>query len=236
VELEKKGTYVYIITVSESIIKPHQFDSIYYMRLDGQTIRAPHHYIEALMKQVRYPNLEGSVNIIELQTIAENVIEKYRSIPTGKNIYTLKFILFILNMSGHINEEDVTYIVKTGIGRIVGVNPRAHAKRYSRNETIYRSGVPHPVFSYGDIIQERISIVVHEDDLRLNENKFSFVLIFGGKKSPLKRCDYVFDAARWGVHESPNIFLKAIENKLFIDHVTDKGISKIDIIESALKN
>lgn len=55
--------YVYVFEIPKSTTRPHQFDHRYYMRADGQTIPAPHHYIEALFKQISYPNLTGSVEL-----------------------------------------------------------------------------------------------------------------------------------------------------------------------------
>ena len=36
------------------------------MRMDGQSRPAPHHYVEALFKQIKYPNLEGYIKFDEL--------------------------------------------------------------------------------------------------------------------------------------------------------------------------
>ena len=33
------------------------------MRLDGQTRNAPHHYIEALFKQIKFPNLKENLGV-----------------------------------------------------------------------------------------------------------------------------------------------------------------------------
>ena len=42
------GKHVYLIEVEKSNFSPHQFEHNYFMRIDGQTKIAPHHYVEAL--------------------------------------------------------------------------------------------------------------------------------------------------------------------------------------------
>ena len=43
---------VAVFEVDESPYAPHQTDNRYYMRIDGQSKPAPHHYIDALFKRV----------------------------------------------------------------------------------------------------------------------------------------------------------------------------------------
>ncbi len=223
--------FVYLFEVKESNYKPHQFDGTYYTRLDGQTIKAPHHYIEALMKQVRYPNLEAAISIKSTSSYDEAYVERGMRKVTGKKFHTIRFRFFILNMSGHINEEDVTFTLITNTGKLLGVNPRAHPKRYAKNESIYKSDIPQPVLSYGETMGESIDIVIHEDELDDARKKINFVLLFGGKKSPMKRCDYEFDFERWNPSDPNMAIATARENVLFIDHASAKGFSKSDIIK-----
>ena len=51
--LEEGNNKICVFEVQQSEYAPHQFDSRYYMRLDGQSRPAPHHYIEALFKKIR---------------------------------------------------------------------------------------------------------------------------------------------------------------------------------------
>lgn len=52
------GEFCYLFEVVKSDFAPHQFKGTYYMRMDGSTRTAPHHYVEALIKKVSYPKLE----------------------------------------------------------------------------------------------------------------------------------------------------------------------------------
>jgi hypothetical protein len=61
--LEDNGNYVYLIDISQSEYSPHQFRNTYYMRIDGQTKPAPHHYIEALFKKITFPKLKGYITL-----------------------------------------------------------------------------------------------------------------------------------------------------------------------------
>ena len=69
--LEKNGKYVYLVEIPQSEYAPHQYNNVYWMRLDGQTRAAPHHYIEALFKKITYPNLQGKL-ILDSVTTSES--------------------------------------------------------------------------------------------------------------------------------------------------------------------
>src|ERR1035437_133156 len=57
IEISAEAFY-YIFYVPKSEFSPHQYKGTYYMRLDGSTRPAPHHYVEALMKRISYPRLQ----------------------------------------------------------------------------------------------------------------------------------------------------------------------------------
>lgn len=87
---------IIILEITQSKNKPHQFESIYYMRADGQTIIAPHHYIEALFKQIKYPELSAHV---EMRYFESKIIDN--------NFLECKINLFIENKSKFINETNL---------------------------------------------------------------------------------------------------------------------------------
>ncbi len=71
--LEKESKQLLIVETEQSPYSPHMVKGDkYYMRLDGQSLTAPHHYIEALMKKVSYPNLNMQVMGIKLEMSKEN--------------------------------------------------------------------------------------------------------------------------------------------------------------------
>ena len=62
----KKGTnQVYVFEVEKSEYGPHQLEGTYFIRLFGQTRKAPNYVVEALMRRVTYPDLRVGLRIRE---------------------------------------------------------------------------------------------------------------------------------------------------------------------------
>lgn len=95
--------WIYVIDLPQSLYAPHQFQHIYFMRLDGHTRPAPHNYIEAFMKQVKVVNLECFVQTecITLTTRRHGVIP---------------FILSVHNFSKYIMAFNVRYSLTVSYG------------------------------------------------------------------------------------------------------------------------
>jgi|GEM_PF-636837 len=90
-----EGGYIYIFEIERSLFPPHQYLDIYWMRLDGQTKAAPHHYIEALMKQVKHADIRGYV-----QNESSMTATRHGVVP---------FMLGIYNFSRYITAMNVSY-------------------------------------------------------------------------------------------------------------------------------
>ena len=116
--------YVYVFEVQVSNYRPHQYKHIYYARLDGQTRPAPHYLVEALMKRITYPNLEGYLKVTDFKRLREG------------NYLDIEII--VCNFSETQNEEDISLEISVGpasfsrIGR-EGVVKRMPGKTYSEN-------------------------------------------------------------------------------------------------------
>jgi len=94
------GKFIYLIEVNRGIARPYQFQNIYYMRIDGATRAAPHHYIEALFKQINFPVLEAHLELRKFQYIEHH------------NLLMVSFNVFINNLSKLQNEKNLSiYIV-----------------------------------------------------------------------------------------------------------------------------
>jgi predicted HTH transcriptional regulator len=65
---------VCVFEVDESNYSPHQFDKSYVMRIDGQTKPAPHHYIEALFRRIKYPEVEGYLKFTRITSARKFVL------------------------------------------------------------------------------------------------------------------------------------------------------------------
>ena len=175
--LEKNGKYVYLVEIPQSEYAPHQYNNVYWMRLDGQTRAAPHHYIEALFKKITYPNLQGKLILDSVTTSESSYVQA-------------KIKIEIANKSLFQNEHDI------------------FIKLIAENSFIVSNDFGKPVKDKGDkqgsemIVEQAKSILYHLSPLRnyfsillmkeMDENKkFSFILIFGGKASPLKMSKYI---------------------------------------------
>lgn len=89
--ISSEGKSIIILEIDSSDYAPHQLSGIYFMRIDGQTKSAPHHYIEALFKKIKYPNIEAFPKINQIE------------VKEGK--YNMKFSVFFFNWSPLQNEE-----------------------------------------------------------------------------------------------------------------------------------
>lgn len=175
--LEKNNKFVYLIEIPQSEYAPHQYNNVYWMRLDGQTRAAPHHYIEALFKKITYPNLQGKLILDSVTTSESSYVQA-------------KIKIEIANKSLFQNEHDI------------------FIKLIAENSFIVSNDFGKPVKDKGDkqgsemIVEQAKSILYHLSPLRnyfsillmkeKDENKkFSFILIFGGKASPLKMSKYI---------------------------------------------
>jgi hypothetical protein len=88
------GGNCYILEVNKSEYSPHQYKGTYYMRIDGATHTAPHHYVEALMKKISYPKLKvtlamGDSRHSKVYSVTPIFIQISNDSPliVGKNIY-----------------------------------------------------------------------------------------------------------------------------------------------------
>ena len=178
VEIEE-GKFVYLIEIQESITKPHQFDNRYFMRLDGQTKAAPHHYIEALFKQIKYPDLVGCVEFHKCSIDKNNLL-----VPVTVNIG---------NCTPFQNEENVTFLLSTTEGKFrdeSSTNDVFKNLRFEDNSTQIINRKFIEVLHYG--LQEKFTVYILLDTREIENHtlKVDLNLSFGGKFSPLKISRY----------------------------------------------
>lgn len=218
--ITKDGKSIVVIEVDSSEYAPHQTGNIYYMRLDGQSRPAPHHYIEALFKKIKYPNIE--------------VFLKHYSISVGNvgklEHYTLNFRLWIFNWSPLQNEENLYYrIVSPGIfSEFLTDN---NAEGYFMNGRDYRSPSKEKILYYGEPYTRQFTLLFHKS---LPENSQATMFIsFGGKYSPFKQSRYKIDLRNYP-DNSDKILIPEFENKLIKDIHDDLRQTKEEIIKFAL--
>lgn len=165
--------YVYIFDVSQSLHKPHQFDNRYWVRSDGQSNAAPHYLIDALFKQIRYPNLGGYIKFYKATLVTRNVID-------------LQLQIYVLNHSKDQNEYDTYFSITSSQGIFID-NSRLglldlDGHQYRRDDVSKILSYSHGPF--------------HNTTLRINHPSFTekpieLVLLFGGRLSPMKQSGYV---------------------------------------------
>ncbi|WP_462247814.1 AlbA family DNA-binding domain-containing protein [Ekhidna sp.] len=90
--VEKDSGYIYVFEVDESIGKPHQYDGVYWVRLDGQKRKAPHYFVESMIKQIKFPRLECYAKITSVR-------------KHGAYKYNLRLGVIAVNQSMLQNEE-----------------------------------------------------------------------------------------------------------------------------------
>jgi len=198
VEVEK-DKFVYLIEVQQSITKPHQFDNRYFMRLDGQTKFAPHHYVEALFKQIKYPNLGGKVKLSNI-TVSEDKTEYYCTL-----------VVAIYNNSSLQNAENVSFMLSSDKGKIEN-KIKNNQVSYAYNDTLMTFEKFVDVLFYGNPCYHLVQILFRVDDFINSEHEVNIELGFGSKKSPLKFSKYKFRLDKFSEKENSYILLEK-ENK-----------------------
>lgn len=159
------GLSVFVIDCPKSLGKPHQFDNLYFIRLDGQTRIAPHYLISALMKSTDFPELRGHVRLKRVENDGNNFI--------------LEFNRLLFNASPYINELNVRMRVVVHPGDIY-VHGQDHGALFVDDYPLLSNGAPFLT-----------PIMVKIPFNRIHEN-FEIFFQFGGEKSPSKISRYVY--------------------------------------------
>ncbi len=167
--IEKNHQYIYIIETEKSQYAPHQFRNIYYMRIDGQTKPAPHHYIEALFRKITFPKLEGRVIINSIR-------------PNGSQ-FMLQLTFFIFNNSKLQNEHEIYYRLIITVGKFT--HRYGNGKSYTNNESELRNENAKSTLYYNEPIVETETILFSPADLTQSNFECDILLFFAGKQSPL---------------------------------------------------
>jgi hypothetical protein len=219
--LDKEGKYVYILEVDQSMYSPHQFRNVYYMRIDGQTKPAPHHYIEALMKRIQFPNLVGYLKF-----------EKYQVLP--KDIRQLRLSVGIWNLSKFQNDFNVTYRLLSDLGQF------RHWDSYMTNKPYEYQGNGHlriyhnlkDIIHYGEPVMDTVNIEFNASELHSNNYETELNLLFAAKNSPMKTSIYKLklgpdspDLNSCFIEKDENIFMYQLKEKIGITE--QEGIEKI---------
>lgn len=199
-----------IFEIDESDYAPHQMDNIYYMRIDGQTKPAPHHYVEALFKRVKEPILEGYLKFNESQV--------YRG------VFNIRFTVMLFNWSPAQNVEDVSYRVVSDNG----IFSEAYMPDYHvNNMTEFRADSFKSVLHFGEP-----AIGLHTIAVDISKyHDITIILYFGGLNTPAKSSRYKFALGNINLSEIESNLTERKENITFKELQDSMGVTR----ESTLK-
>lgn len=158
--LEFNSGLVAVFEVPQSQIKPHQFNDRYLIRLDGQNRPAPHFLIQALMKEVKFPDLAMQI--------------KFEFFGSDHSYHYLEFKSLIFNKVDSINEKNIELKI---VASILGHTFNQHLKSF-------------PLLSYGLPITFNNQVkLTNPHFIPTNQNLLEVAFIFGGDNSS-KRISY----------------------------------------------
>ncbi len=176
--IENEKAFVYLFEVEKSEYSPHQFGDRFFMRIDGQSKPAPYHYIEALFKKIKYPNLHGYL--------------KPEGWQLQGNKFLLHFTVWIFNLSKLQNDYDVSYRIFCG----KGVFQHWNGNFKSSNTSYHMSGHEmrkvsvKEIIHYGEPIRQQETIEFDPHELEKVNWESPLVLMFGARNSPMKMSKY----------------------------------------------
>lgn len=197
--LENAGQYVYIIEVEQSFYSPHQFRNVYYMRIDGQTKPAPHHFIEALFRKVTFPKLEGYIKI--------------DSIQTDGNRYIMEISNMIFNKSRLQNEDEIYYRVIVTVGKFAQYGVYTGTDRsYTMEGHELRNYNAKSTLYYNEPLTNSEFVIFNPFDLTKHNNECRIIFYFGGKKSPLMFSEYKLKIDNIYTDDTNTLFTSIEEN------------------------
>ena len=214
--LNNDDNYIAVFEIQESEYAPHQTNDRYYMRIDGQTKPAPHHYIEALFRRIKFPNIENVIKITDARSVGNN--------------YQIEFDLYFFNWSPLENEENLSIRVVTDHGVFPQAQNPAYHDHYRMDGHEYYVDPLKDVFHYGEPIRENNVIIVNPHGTLEDNLHFKIMVMFGGKKSPMKSSEYTLDLSRIHDYDPNNMIIERKENRTMFDIQREKGVNKQDII------
>jgi hypothetical protein len=211
----ENNAWIYLIEVLPSQYPPHQYDGRYYMRLDGHNRIAPHHYIEALMKQIRMPNVTG---LVQTNFQTESVGD-YGIIP---------FVFSLDNLSRNLSAKDVQYSLMLDKGWFFFADEKiAFNKRFSNRNVIQQPTEKNLIYNLP--FKKAFFLVL--PDVWNTTGVFTLGLYWFGSNVPFKISKYHFEYFSVPPSPTPQIKLIKKQENIFAADTTDKlGMTEEDRI------
>lgn len=209
------GNYIYLIEVLQSEYSPHQFRNTYFMRIDGQTKPAPHHYIEALFKKISFPKLKGYINL-----------DNFRH--NGRYFY-LDMTAIIFNLSKLQNEYKSYYRIVVTHGVIFDNSLTALLNSpYSMDGHEIRATKPVETIYYNQPYRLEQVIRLDPYEIQQRNSEFAIWFYFGGEKSPLLLSKYKIrvNFNNLTIANYNDLFISIDENRYSFEHSDDLGLTE----------
>lgn len=195
----------------------HQINGTYFMRLDGQTVPAPHHYVEALIKQITYPDIEAYLKINTFDYLST------------KDAYRLSIEIVIWNWSQLQNERNPSFRLTIHPGVFDGKG------KYDLNGAQWIMENVAEVLHYGAPIASSNFIVISENQMRQHNNEMELLLGLGGRYSPFRVSDYKLHLRKLNPGENPNnLIVEKKENIFSHEQPESMSASKEDKLKRIL--
>ncbi|WP_420580196.1 helix-turn-helix domain-containing protein [Reichenbachiella sp.] len=222
--IEENNSCLCVFEADKSEYAPHQFSNTYYMRMDGQTRPAPHHYIDALFKKITFPNLEGYIKIDQIQVV-----------PNG---YAVNISIWVFNFSALQNERNLLINIISDCGQFRRYGQpgviQTNYKMDGHQLLLKNAQGTGDVLHFGAPFHLNEQLLFTTASLMDNENQGILVFTFGGRKSPLKASEYYFAFRNIDIEQPESIVTRRNENYLISDKQFEDGISKADQLSAIL--
>lgn len=222
--LSESEMYIYVIEVSKSEYDPHRFQNDYYVRLDGQTRIAPHYLLEAMFKKIRFPNLEGYINLDNYEIKGNNLKIKISSI--------------IFNFSPIQNAQNTYYQIYTPHGKLLQKITDFAAQNWTYSPDGHTVKVNIDLLVKGNPLLDQHVIIVDYNRFRKEYNsKIHLELHFASKSAPMKISSYEIEisAGTYSQNDIPRFLKIKEENILQHDKEELLGSNRKDILAKMLK-
>lgn len=218
------GGYLYLIEVPASEYAPHQFENVYYMRMDGQTVPAPHHYIEAKFRKVSFPKLEGYLRL-----------DSY--IHNESNQGVLSCTLIFRNQSRYQNDENLHCRVISDHGKVLridsAVSPTNQMLTMGSDYVVPRIA---DVIYYGNYLHHEFKLILSRDHLYQSNYEIKLVVAFGARYSPMKVSHYTVKVGPMFPAKKSEAIVFKRENLFFHENEQVNGMTDTDVLDRILND
>jgi hypothetical protein len=205
--IEEKGTCLCVFEVASSDYAPHQFNNHYLMRIDGQTKHAPHHYVDALFKRIRFPQLEAYI--------------KFLGARLSGRVFIIDIELYFFNFSPIVNVEDLSFRLRSSGGMFDLQRINVRPDWYGIDGNVYIRRPFQTILHYGEPLTDTNRLHIPKS----TTEQVHLFLMFGGRNTPAKMNQYYLDFSKIS-DDAEDIVVKRLENKFYKDLEEELGLTR----------